>query len=90
MKKLTKILKACANENRLKILILLKNEKSSVGQISKKINLSLKATSQHLHNLDAVDLVRKERRGNNIYYSLARFPQDSLRRKIVDIIETIK
>mgnify|MGYP000328605821 CR=1 FL=1 len=91
MKKLAKIFKALGNEKRLKILALLtKQGGTTVGEVSKEIGATFKATSQHLKILDGADLVRKEKKKNNIFYSLARFPQESLRRKIAELIESFK
>jgi DNA-binding transcriptional ArsR family regulator len=71
MNELEKILKALANKRRLAIVKYLKKEKEAkVGDISSEIKLSFKATSKHLGILYAVDIVEKEQRGLEMYYSL--------------------
>lgn len=72
MKELEKILKALANKRRLAIVKFLKSRReASVGEIAKTIKLSFKATSKHLGILFAVDIIEKEQRSLQIFYSLA-------------------
>ncbi len=67
-----KMLKAVANKRRLKILKYLdKNGLSNVGDISKFIKLSMKATSKHLQILSSVDLVEREQKALYVYYDLS-------------------
>ena len=71
-KNLEKVLKAVANKRRLSILeYLSKKSEANVGDISEHINLSFKSTSRHLAILRAVDLVDREQRGLEIFYSLS-------------------
>lgn len=66
------MLKAVANKRRLKILKYLdKNGLSNVGDISKSIKLSMKATSKHLQLLSSVDLVTREQKALYVYYDLS-------------------
>ncbi len=67
-----KMLKAVANKRRLKILKYLdKNGLSNVGDISKSIKLSMKATSKHLQILSSVDLIEREQKALYVYYDLS-------------------
>lgn len=65
-------MKALANLKRLHIIKVLKggNEKF-VGEIADDINLSFRATSKHPKILSAVDIVEKEQRGPQIFYTLS-------------------
>lgn len=65
------LLKAMSNENRLAILCLLCEGERSVGQLSKRIDLSQSALSQHLAKLRGHRLVATRRDGQTIYYTLA-------------------
>ena len=66
------MLKALANKRRLAIIqVLRKRRKENVGEIARAINLSFKATSKHLNVLAAVDIVDKEQRSLQMWYSLA-------------------
>lgn len=71
IKDLEKIMKALANRRRLAILQFLKKQKrASVSQVARKIKLSIKSTSKHLSILAAVDIIEREQRSLNVYYSL--------------------
>ncbi|TSC67113.1 MAG: hypothetical protein G01um101472_515 [Parcubacteria group bacterium Gr01-1014_72] len=65
-------LKAVSNRRRLAILAFLKREKeASVGHIAGEIRLSLKATSKHLTVLSSVEIVSREQRSSQMFYSIA-------------------
>lgn len=65
-----KILKAIANENRLKILYHIADKKLYVGEIEKLVGLSQSALSQHLAVLRAENLVKTRRKAQIIFYEL--------------------
>jgi predicted transcriptional regulator len=72
MKQLEKLFKALANHRRLGIIRLLTREKElSVGEISKKIELSFKATSRHLRTLRQVDILDTKQEHLTVYYYLS-------------------
>ena len=72
MNNLEKPLKALANRRRLAIIKLLKNRReASVGEIADHIKLSMKATSKHLVILSANDIVQREQRSSQMFYSLS-------------------
>lgn len=66
----TAILKAIANESRLRILCLLMHGERSVTQINQEMALSQSALSQHLAVLRQGHLVATRRSSQVIYYSL--------------------
>jgi len=69
---LERILKALANKRRLAILRVIKNQKeATVSDIAKKIKLSFKATSKHLVILFSANILEKDQRRLEVYYSLA-------------------
>ena len=69
---LEKVLKALANKRRLFILAFLKKEKeATVSLISREIKLSFKSTSRHLSILLSAEIVEKEQRSLEAYYSIA-------------------
>ena len=71
MKEIEKILKAVANKRRLAILKYIKSKKeASVGDIAGAIKLSFKSTSRHLVLLTSADILEKEQRSLNSFYSL--------------------
>ena len=64
-----------ANINRLKtIKMLSRGEEISVGDISEKLNISLKATSQHLIHLKKIGALQSNGRDGHVYYYLKKNP----------------
>jgi len=61
-----------SNFNRLSILILLEKESLSVGDIANNLNISLKATSNHLAILRNVKVVSAKGSQGRVYYSLQK------------------
>jgi len=73
MKETVQILKALANERRLKILRILNNDPGkSVSDLAGDIHLSFKATSRHLQKLKDARLVLSEQRNTNQHYYLCK------------------
>jgi len=71
MKDYERMLKAMANRRRLAILRYLGREKEArVGTIAGVIKLSFKATSRHLQQLSAADIVEREQRGLEMWYRI--------------------
>jgi DNA-binding transcriptional ArsR family regulator len=72
LKDYEKIFKALANKRRLSILVYLslKNE-ATVGEIAKKIKLSIKATSKHLILIANTDILEKEQRNLLVFYRIS-------------------
>ncbi len=71
LKRVTTLLKAVANEKRLKILCVLSNGEKSVGTLETLIDLSQSALSQHLARLRRDEIVETRRDAQTIYYSIA-------------------
>lgn len=78
----TNLLKAMANENRLRILCLLDEAELSVSELNAKLALSQSALSQHLAILRREGLVATRRSSQTIYYSL----QGDEARTVVDTL----
>ncbi|OGI69302.1 hypothetical protein A3A09_03725 [Candidatus Nomurabacteria bacterium RIFCSPLOWO2_01_FULL_42_20] len=71
MEKLTKTLKAVANERRLAILkYLKKNQRASVDEIAKNLKFSFAAASKHLLILWRADILQREQKSFYGVYSL--------------------
>lgn len=64
------LLKAMANDNRLRILCLLDGTELSVTELNQRLALSQSALSQHLAILRREALVTTRRASQTIYYSL--------------------
>ena len=65
-----RVLKALANESRLKIVDRLARSESSVGELIKLIGSDPSTVSKHLAVLRAHGIVVDRREGNVVYYSL--------------------
>jgi DNA-binding transcriptional ArsR family regulator len=65
------VAKSLADENRLRILLCVNEEKKSVSSIVEELNLSQPLVSHHLKELRRALLVQVERRGPFIYYEIA-------------------
>ncbi len=63
-------LKALSDPTRREILNLLKEKTLSAGEISDKFDMSFAAISRHLSVLKEADLIRDERDGKFIYYTI--------------------
>jgi len=74
--------RSLADENRLRILLCVRDGQKSVSRIVEEVNLSQPLVSHHLKELRRSLLVRVERRGPFVYYELA----DT---RIVDILECL-
>ncbi len=64
------VFRALADPNRRRILSLLKTGSLSAGEIAEQFPISMASLSHHYGVLKAADLIRSERRGQRILYSL--------------------
>ncbi len=70
LKEIKELLKVLAEENRLKILCILKKEKKCVCEIWQVLELRQNLVSHHLKILKQAKLIEEEKRGLKIYYSI--------------------
>jgi len=78
MKRWAEVFRALANVNRLKIIeLLIKNKTLNVSEITSKLQISFKATSNHLTLLKNVEVIESEGRSGHVYYSInPKMPKD--------------
>lgn len=75
----TRLLRALANEQRLRILCLLVGSELTVGQINGHLpELSQSALSQHLARLRDEGLVSTRREAQNVWYTLPPGPAQAI------------
>ena len=67
-----RVFNALADETRLKIIKLLAEGEKSVDELVQALGIAQSTTSHHLRVLREAGLVRGEKRGRNIYYSLTQ------------------
>ena len=64
------VFRALADPNRRRILAILKAGSRSAGEIAADFPISMASLSHHYGVLKSADLIRSERRGQSIVYSL--------------------
>ena len=70
MTSIVKILKVVADPNRLRILLLLRNEELSVAELQEILGMGQSTISTHLSQLKQAELVEDRRTGKSSFYSL--------------------
>ena len=68
---LSEFYKIFGDQTRLKILDALTNKPLCVNEISELLDMNQSAISHQLKNLRASNLVRTEKVGKNVYYSIS-------------------
>lgn len=72
LERMAEVLKILAHAHRLKIIDVLQREEAApVYEITRRVDLPQAATSQHLNQLRRGGLVNAERRGKEVWYSIA-------------------
>lgn len=69
---LSSILKIVSEESRLKLLCILQKGKHCVCEMKEHVNLSQSLISHHLKDLKEADIVKDEKIGLYVYYSLTK------------------
>ncbi len=82
MKESAELFKLLSVDKRIEIIELLKKEAMSVNALAKALGITQSAVSQHLRVLKAADLVRDERQGYWIYYSLNKEALEKCRQRL--------
>lgn len=77
------VLRGMAYEHRLHILILLSDGERTAGELASTVPTDPTAVSHHLRCLLDARLVRRQRRGRNVFYSL---PDDATRHLIAEVL----
>jgi len=76
MKKLTKVLKALSDQNRLRIIKLLQLKTMCVCELQFSLELAQSSISKHLKILEEADLVEFRKEGLWVNYSLSGSPDN--------------
>lgn len=76
---------ALSDETRREILALLKKGSLPAGEIAAAFQLSKPTISHHLKVLEGAELVRSERRGTSIVYTLQTNVLEELARELLDL-----
>lgn len=65
-----RVFNALSSQPRRKILAFLSASSLTAGEISERFNMSKPAVSQHLSVLESAGLIRREKQGQFVHYSL--------------------
>ncbi|HEX4286189.1 MAG TPA: metalloregulator ArsR/SmtB family transcription factor [Terracidiphilus sp.] len=87
MPSITKTLRALAEPNRLRILLLLKHEELSVAELQEILTMGQSSISTHLSQLKQAGLVEDRRTGKNNLYRLSTGNGNAM---IVGLLDTAK
>ena len=66
-KEVSKLLKTLSNENRLLILCMLIDGPMTVNNLTKELNITQSAVSQHLSELSLAGIIDYGKKGQSIY-----------------------
>jgi ArsR family transcriptional regulator len=64
------ILKALSDENRLRILNLLRNERLCVGELETILNMTQSNVSRHLIKLRNIEMITQQKKSQWVYYQI--------------------
>jgi ArsR family transcriptional regulator len=82
------VFRALADPNRRKILKLLQRGSLSAGELAEQFSIGKASLSHHFAILRAADLVRSERRGQRIVYSLNTTVLEDVAALLLDVLPT--
>jgi DNA-binding transcriptional ArsR family regulator len=82
VKKSAELFKLLSVDKRIEIVELLKKKPMSVNALAKALGITQSAVSQHLRVLKSAGLVKDERQGYWIYYSLIRDALEKCRQRL--------
>jgi len=85
IKKARQILKSFADETRLRIINLLKNEDLSVTELCEILNKNQSNLSKHLTRLRLTGIVDDKREGFYVFYRLIK-PEEKVHKKLLEAI----
>lgn len=77
------VLRAMAYEHRLHILLLLRGGEKSPAELAEAIAADATSIAHHLRFLKDARLIRRQRRGRNVFYTLHG---EATRRLIADVL----
>lgn len=72
VKKIIKNLKTVTDDTRLKVVLALRGKRINVGRMNKTLKVEPSLLSHHLKVLKDAGIVKAERVGKQVYYSLPR------------------
>jgi len=83
--KTQEVFKAIADPSRRRVLKLLQGGAKTAGELANGSNITKGSLSHHFNVLKAADLVRCERRGQQIIYALNTTVFEDMARSLIDL-----
>jgi DNA-binding transcriptional ArsR family regulator len=83
------VLRGMAYEHRLHILVLLQAGESTPAVLAEAMRTDVTGVAHHLRFLRDARLVRRERRGRHVYYSLSGDPTKRLVQEVLQYAERL-
>lgn len=83
------ILKTIANQTRIQLILCLSSGSKNVTQLISNCGLAQSAVSQHLCKLKKAGLVRTNKNGKEVFYSLKNPKTADLGRSIIKFIKEV-
>jgi DNA-binding transcriptional ArsR family regulator len=80
------VFKALSDPSRRRILKILKDGSKTAGELAESFDITKGSLSHHFNVLKAADLVRSERRGQQIVYSLNTSVLEDAAALLVDLV----
>ena len=77
------VLRGMAYEHRLHILMLLRGGEKSPAELAEAISVDVTSVAHHLRFLKDARLIRRQRRGRNVYYALHN---EATRQLVADVL----
>ncbi|MFP2895927.1 autorepressor SdpR family transcription factor [Corallococcus sp. 4LFB] len=90
MVRMQEVFKAIADPTRRKVLKLLQGGSKSAGELAEAFDITKGSLSHHFNILKAADLVRCERRGQQIVYSLNTTVFEDVAAVLLDLFKVDK
>ena len=88
IQELSELFKALSDPTRLRLVQLLSDHKGAlcVNALARQLSVTQSAVSQHLRVLRQAQLVKGERRGSSVHYSLNQDRLDHYKSKILETL----
>jgi len=84
MKKLMRVLKACADPNRMRVLKLLQARELCVCEITEALGIAQPSVSRHMRILEDADLVEQRKEGTWVNYRVNPNPANPYAQDILE------
>jgi DNA-binding transcriptional ArsR family regulator len=81
------VLRGMAYEHRLHILMLLRGGEKSPAELAEEISADATSIAHHLRYLKDARLVRRQRRGRNVFYTLH---SEAARQLVADVLRYLE